>query len=330
MPERSTDMHPGRDPELLEQYTLGKLSGQERSAIDDHLRECHACRQLLEEELRLAAGVRQAARAQMKERIARRIASPALHAPAVPWPRIAAAAAIVIVAGAGAIGIWLRLQEKETPPAPAAPTSQETHAAGHDMDRALAEAPPPPPSEKKVAGKREERAAKDELQSVGAAQSEGLAKSAPATSDAATQEALEGVWTEGIVSEEPAAAAAAKLRLDKREKSRPAAVEMQTNAARKSAVLPATPQQEVILNQQPLRTLQNRQQTLQQNSIPTLARQVGNQLNLTLYPDSLYPEEELQQATVSRPVDDSLIIRVGNQQIRYRLPSSLLQQKNAR
>ena len=327
MPERSTDMHPGRDPELLEQYTLGKLSAQERSAIDDHLRECHACRQLLEEELRLAAGVRQAARAQMKERIARRIASPALHAPAVPWPRIAAAAAIVIVAGASVIGIWLRLQEKETPPAPATPTSQETYAAGHDRDRALAEGPPS--AERKIEGKRAGKAAKDELQSLGTAQPKGLAQSTPATSDAAAAEALDGVWTEGIVSEEPAAAAA-KLRHDEREKSRTAAVEMQTNAARKSAVLPATPQQEVILNQQPLRTLQNRQQTLQQNSIPTLARQVGNQLNLTLYPDSLYPEEELQQATVSRPVDDSLIIRVGNQQIRYRLPSSLLQQKNAR
>src|SRR5512143_2531847 len=100
MADRSDITHPFRDIEVLEQYALDRLSSSERSAIDLHCRGCEECRQLLEAELRLAAGVRRTARKQMQVRLAERIS--ASRGREIPWPRVIAAAAMVlIVAGVG-------------------------------------------------------------------------------------------------------------------------------------------------------------------------------------------------------------------------------------
>jgi len=302
--------------------------------------------------MRLAAGVRRVARVQLKERLAARLSVP--RTSAVPWPRIAAvAAAIVIVAGVSVIALWLQLREPGVNSAAPPTGSGSPYATEAKKDRSEAPATPPPakgepstdiasternkapvPGGKELAKSEEARGnlpgdvrAPDALK-----ESEKALQAAAPVADAARAVGNEELWTEGVVSEEPVTATGA-VRRDEADRARPADSEMQTKISRKMAAKPIALDQQVILTQQPSRLLRGQEQARQQGkrkAIPTLARQVGDQLHLTLYPDTLFPAADLEQATIQRPGNDSLLIQVGSRLIRYRLPSSLLQQKTAR
>jgi hypothetical protein len=347
--------HPGRDPELLERYALSQLPMSQRTALDAHFRDCAECRRALEEELRLAAGVRKMARAQLKNRLASRLS----QAPsfAVPWPRVfAIAAVILIVAGVSVIGIWIQHREQVVAPPPGSGASGPSLAA--DRDRGRQEAPAIPPSAKgegaheQVSSRRGElsyRGGKDltaneeaggavirEKKSQAPIEKKKAAseiQAAPSAAVASGAGSSEGFWTEGVVSEEQVAAVETE-RHDEMQKAVANKLEMPANAARTAAAKSLAAEQQVILTQQPSRLLQAQQQgRLQQSGrkgIPTLVRQEGDQLRLTLYPDTLFSPADLQHATVLRRGDDSLVIQVGTQLIRYRFPSSLLQQRITR
>jgi hypothetical protein len=345
MAERQTENHPGRDPEKLERYTLGRLREPERVAMDAHFRECAECRHQLEAELRLAAGVRHVARAQLKERIARRLSSPPLFA--VPWSRITAmAATVLVIAGISVIGFWPHRNQVAQPEISPPPGSENVRG------NAEAQAPPPATTAKKsldlsTPARDREEAGKDlakaeKSRSTVKEENEPRASHATGVSETGIQAAApvpetgrgaisEGVWTEGVVSDQPAAGAAASRR-DEEDKGRAVTDEVRSKAALKSAAQTVALEQQVILTQRPSRMLQREGQQSRgaRKVIPTLARQVGDQLRLTLYPDTLFPANELRQATVLQEGEDSLTIQVGSQQIRYRLPSSLRQQRTAR
>ncbi len=335
MADRWEIEHPGRDSEVLERYVLGRLQPLERAAIDTHFRGCEECRQRLEEELRLAAGVRRMARNQLQGRLSDRLLS--ARSPEIPWPRIAAVAAtILVIAGVSVIGLWLRQREAGTVPPSGPAPSEIPYAAGREDKGPEARANPPAAEGKSATGSApalRQKGSTPEKKDLARTEE---AKSAVTEEDhppapAASGEMAGGYWTEGIVSEEPRVAAGATSR-DAMARNAPGPSEMQVNSTRKAAAAPVHLDQQVILSQQPSRALQDRVQGLQakKKEIPTLARQVGGQLSLTLYPDTLFPAEELRLAIIRRKGDDSLLIQVGRQLIRYRLPSSLLQQNEAR
>lgn len=349
MADRSDDNHPCRDPELLERYALGGVTSPERMAIDEHCRDCAECRRLLEEELSLAAGVRRTARIQMKRRLAERLSSARRRE--IPWSRIAAVAAtIIVVAGVSVIGVWIR--RSDSVPAPPPEAAAPPYAAEHDMNRTGTPAIPPaakeqhrpdrPPSppgkgsvlaQKDIPGAEKSEGVASETKSRAAEavrESERAADAAVPREASVRSEFGEGYWTEGIVSEEPAATGAAHR--DNMNSIRRPAPEIQSRAAQKAAAQPVALNQQVALSQQPSRLLQGQELQLRakKKAVPTLVRQVDGHLSLTLYPDSLFPPQDLQQAIVRRSGDDSLLIQVGSQLIRYRLPSSLLQQLPAR
>lgn len=344
MADRIEETHPFRDPDILEGYALDRLPPRERSMIDEHCRECSECRQLLEEELRLAAGVRRMARKQMQQRLTDRLSAP--HGREIPWPRvIAVAATLLVVAGVSVIGLWLQQGKKEaaSPPGTAAPS----YAAEQDQ---LRPALPPPagkaqplPRNAEVPESKSGRHEGKDL--AAAAEAEGGRKDETGIQNLETMEKTERAagaaaaprggssgeyWTEGIVSEGPTVTGAA--RSDAMEENRPPAPEIQTRSAQKAAATSVAPNQQVMLAQQPSRFLQRRGEQMQVKGkgVPTLVQKVNGRLTLTLYPDSLYSPQVLQQATVLRSGEDSLLIQIGNQVIRYRLPSSLLQQVPAR
>lgn len=344
MADRLTDSHPFRDPETLEGYALNRLPPRERSAIDEHCRGCPECRQLLEEELRLAAGVRRMAREQMQQRLTDRLSVP--RSREIPWPRvIAVAATLIVVAGVSVVGLWLRQGREEVASAP--DTTAPPYAAERDQ---LHPALTPPAGEKALPspggaaapgaksgvseskdlaaaeGTKEGGRRSTELQNLEATTKTERAAGAAAAPHGGVGE----YWTEGIVSEGPTGTGAA--RSDAMEENRPPAPEAQLRSARKAAATSITPNQQVMLTQEPSRLLQRQREQMQakEKRVPTLVRKFGDQLTLTLYPDTLFSSAALQQASVRRSGEDSLFIQIGNQVIRYRLPSSLLQQVPAR
>ncbi len=343
MADRSADTHPFRNPEILEGYALNRLPPGERSAIDEHCRGCSECRQLLEEELRLVAGVRRLARKQMQQRLTDRLSSP--RGREIPWPRvIAVAATLFVVAGVSVIGLWLRPEKGEVASKP------DTTAPSYAAERDQLHPAPPAPAEGKAqalpgsaAAPRAKSGVPESKDLATAEVAEGGGKretgrleaitrtERPAGAAAAPLRASAGeYWTEGIVSDEPVETGAA--RSDAMGENRPPAPEVQIRSARKAAAASVAPNQQVMLTQQSSRLLQRREEQMQAKGkgVPTLVREVNGQLTLTLYPDSLYPPQLLEQATARRSGEDSLVIQIGNQVIRYRLPSSLLQQVPAR
>ncbi len=354
MADQNDMIHPGRDPELLERYALGRLPASELSAFEDHCRGCAECRQLLEEELRVAAGVRRMAHDRMKAKLAKRLS--AAGNPEIPWPRIAAVAAtVLIVAGVSIIGIWLQKHESgqiSLPPAPS-PAPSYTTNLGENRET---------PAHPQTGGDRRPSDGARGTTGMGTAhEKKDLARADNATGAARIQEKDQTVeptkdsrlereavaaptasargeegkhfWTEGIVSRESLAGDAGAIR-DEITKNRPGVADMQTNAVRKAPMASTVQIPQVVLSQEPARLMKAQEEGVQaqarKNGVPTLARQIGDQLILTLYPDTLFPPGDLQRATVRRKGHDSLLIQVGNQLIRYRLPSSLLELHPAR
>jgi hypothetical protein len=355
MTDQMKEDHPGRDAELLERYALNQLPTSERAVLDAHFRDCAECRRALEEELRLAAGVRQMARMQLKNRLARHLTQ--TPSSAVPWPRVfAIAAVLLVVAGVSVVGIWVQHREQPSVMPSGSGASEPSLAA--EKERGRQEAPSLPPSAEVDRVQKPTHLKRDEVLDRGgkdlAANEESGSnvlrekkpeaftekkeaaseiQAAPSAAVAAGVTGSAGFWTEGIVSEEPVAAAETQ-RHDEMKKPRANKLEMPANAARTATGKSLAQEQQVILSQQPSRLLQAQQQERLQQSrrkgIPTLARQEGDQLRLTLYPDTLFSTDDLQHATVLRRGDDSLLIQVGTQLIRYRFPSSLLQQRITR
>jgi len=340
MTEYSTQ-HPALDPEQVEQYVLGRLTPTEQQAFDTHLQLCAQCRRTVDAELLLAAGVRRTGRNALKKRLAASVE----ERPAVPWPRIVAvAAAIVIIAGLGIIRLWIN-REQATPPLPMEnPPSVTEHRTGKEeiQDKLSGSGQPSPqepkgtkadrtsiPSREEAKKSKEQFAApKDEALNVDDAR-RALAKNevqAPAPAAGATVVgSAAGLWTEGTLFEaEPSPKTA----------ERPIAAEVKRGdleTAHEKRVLKAVSQvQGILLHQQPSRALtqhQRSQQTAGRQTILTYAEQVGEQIRLTLYPDTLFAPGDLERAAVSQPADDSLLIRVGHQSIGYRLPQGFLQQQ---
>ena len=95
-----------------------------------------------------------------------------------------------------------------------------------------------------------------------------------------------------------------------------------------------TVSQSARLQQKPFSTLDEvRQQSYEKAAprmLPTLIERRGDSLYVTLYPDSPFSDVEMQGAKVFPVTKDSLVVTVGSQQIRYRLPESFLQTRDGR
>jgi hypothetical protein len=336
-----SDQHPALDPDRVEQYVLGRLTPREQQAFDSHLQLCAQCKQAVDAELRLAAGVRRSGRDELKKRLAVSLEERS----AVPWPRLMAAAAIVvIVAGIGIVSLWINRQQatdpslKETPPSAA---EQRTGSEG-TQDKLAGSVQTSPPGPKGAAAdrvpipsrqdarkpKEQFGAPKDEAVSVADARRESAKNEAQTPAPAAGASiagSAAGVWTEGTLLEtEPSSNATARSNAAEEK------LDMVGPAHSKKTMKAATETESVLLYQQPSQSLtqrQRQQQSARRQRILTYAEQLGTQIQLTLYPDTLFAPADLARAAVNRLGEDSLLIRVGQQSIGYRLPQGFLQQR---
>ena len=90
----SPNIHWTTDEHLLAQYVLGQLDHSRRAGLEQHLRDCSQCRDAVDAERLLAAGVKRAGRDAMKHRLASSVHQ---KQPGANWYQVAGIAAVVIL-----------------------------------------------------------------------------------------------------------------------------------------------------------------------------------------------------------------------------------------
>ncbi|MBW7888334.1 MAG: hypothetical protein H3C35_08240 [Bacteroidetes bacterium] len=85
------------DPELLEQYILGKLSPEEKAQRDAEIADCEPCRKKLQQETAFIAGIRRRGREEMKISLRKKLREKQ-PGRMIQYNSIALAAAVVIIA----------------------------------------------------------------------------------------------------------------------------------------------------------------------------------------------------------------------------------------
>jgi len=132
----------------------------------------------------------------------------------------------------------------------------------------------------------------------------------------------QGTWIEGIASDLPRGTGANVERLGN---AKTRALESSSNrnrGDRKLEPVDATVSQRPLLDAPVLQQQQRRQQA---QTVLTNVIQTDSTLRLTLYPDSQLSDYALRQAQVYRLTDDSLVVVLPGQLIRYRFQAPALQ-----
>jgi hypothetical protein len=337
--------HFAEDPEALEKFVLGRLDQPSRERCENHLRTCEPCRQTVQVERIIAAGIKRAGRDLMKERLGKLSGIPSRRS--IPWPHvISVAAVLLIIVGVGVTQRWFttHVESVNTVAPEEMRTEQNVETVAPRAENEM-KAPPSssddasPSVERHLgadrAGTAQESNSKKEAakRSYAAAPADHLEKAqAPAIKDkqladmdqpsvAAAAGALE-FWTNGMLTTEPVPSK--KTDEGKAERAMPSAG---TNT-------PGIHQQEtdsfghVIVEQRPLSTLpstlQSQQQLYSRQTIRTLIRQSARETRLTLYPDSPFDSTQLHSARVQQVAPDSFVVKIGSRQIGYRLPAGAL------
>jgi hypothetical protein len=328
MKKESTE-HWTEDEELLLRYVLGRVAPAARTPLDAHILTCDRCRQTLERERLLAAGVRRLGRDRLKDSLAETIrVRPALI---YPWPRILAAAAVIVVAGGIALyARWTALERERPEPTTAkidssrGTGSMTTEAPALELPEhrpARSSRKQDQPAEPEKEGKKEMMARQDHVEGKGE-EGRGGTGDATAAVPAVTgndQEQPAGVdewWTgEHVLLGGPGDSLMSDVNPSVgMEKSAP--VEQRSHDAKTA--------QDILLDQLPLSDLpavvRKSQTTGGAGAVPIHVGRRGGSLHLTLYVSPMFSASELQRATVRRISDDSLLISVGDAVISVRAP----------
>ncbi|MBP1649064.1 MAG: hypothetical protein H6Q30_2509 [Bacteroidetes bacterium] len=339
--------HFAEDPELLERYVLDRLDRTSLAQCEEHLRTCATCRQAVQADRMIIAGVKRYGRDQMKERLRTVAGLPPTRR--IPWPHVLGVAAILLILfGIGIYQRWFVTSVQPDDIAALQPSGPEEKAGRtapdreHEKASTQQSAPLPPegsagrpevkdrriPAESNAKAETERfgytQAPTDHREESAAAASKEKQSEQISPPSAALAAAQQEFWTSGTLI----AQAAAKKDVDDAKGAKP----MMSDAVRageESRAKMSTLRQ-VTVEQRPARNLpasqQVQQQMLGRQTIQTLVQQSGDATHLTLYPESPFDSTQLLYARAQQISTDSLVIHIGSQQIGYRLPVGALRQ----
>jgi len=325
------DIHINRDQDLLDRYLLNRLDVATRAAVERHLAVCPTCRASVREEARLAAGIRRFGREELRERLARRIRSSSGQR--IPWQGIMAAAAVILViVGIGIYDDWF--------------VRQTVDLANKAKEPVFRESSPSPSLSSRVQGRPRESgsasAVETEQAAVESPRLEAKPEHAPGSADKLSSHPRESfvtksaspappattVWTEGnLIREQSAISADAAI--DRRAMKKESFEKKDSEAAGKSGpdrmmVSQTINVQNVSVTQRPSSQLPPTQQALRQqresNTVQTFIEERADSIRLVMYLDTLFDESALRNAVVQTAGTDSLVVRVANQRIGFRIP----------
>jgi hypothetical protein len=355
-----TDRHFSEDEDLLGRFVLGRLGPEERLRCDDHLRTCEICRMAVMRERTIAAGAKRLGREELRRRL--REATGSVPAAGLPWQQIVGiAAVVVIVIGTGVLYRWwsessdvtshstgpMMTEERLQKPAVSAPTEAENRPQKTDIgehqepslttaDGRATDVEKSAPAPLTSGGKDGlARAAQTEHESGAARRDkmnreEGkdakeLLAAAPGKQVSAEQ-TQQQTWLQGVVTPRPASKGPALGQSPRANalKGR----ETDAVAAKKTETVADAAGNDYTVSQRPLSALPgSRQLGHPRGTVETLLEEQDHRSRLTLFLDSLFSEEELQQATVEVVTEDSIVVRLRDRMIGYRLPETWVQEK---
>jgi hypothetical protein len=320
--------HFAEDIEELEGFVLGRLDQAAQARCEEHLRTCESCSQAVLVERIVAAGVKRAGRDQLKDRLRMLTGLPSRRG--IPWPRvISIAAVILIIVGFGVSQRWLatHIEPKDVVSAEA---TQEERKDESVVPQAENEQVAPAPSigratpsvqrhlgaEQADAPREPNGKGKAEKPAFAAAQADRL-EEPPAMAGGSP-----GFWTNGTLVTETAL---------KKEASEGRAATTALSGGMNATDADrgkADSFGQVIVEQRPASelpaALQSQQNLKSHQTIQTLVRHVGNETQLTLYPESPFDSTQIHHARVQQVTADSIVVRIGSQLIEYKLPASAM------
>lgn len=338
--------HWTNNEDLLADYVLGRVPAIRLAELESHLRECEICRRAVADEKNLAAAAKLAGRNQIKIRLRENLGQKPERT--VPWPHImSAAAVVVIIMGVGLFNGWFSTQKLETIITEEPVATRSAQANGKAELQAEQNIEPLLRKEKAASAplsKKEQRASplsgarKADQDAVAlneadsrVTMSDEVGKEVSAPADVIqTEMAMESAgesssWVAGTVvqleekrankSDDQGGMPAAVLRQDSPEHYRT----MQRNLRRANSV---------SVVQQSFASLPREQQLQQSSSQSTLLAQVqrvGGKLQVILYPEHPFTEEEISKATSEFVRRDSVVITIAGQMAGYRIPENLLE-----
>ena len=321
--------------ENIEDAVLGRLTHDENARVTSHLAGCTQCRKAFEQELLLAAGTKEWARAVMKHKLAGQIAVTAQRP--VPWPHILGAAALlVVIIGVGVLFRWREpIQErdltfsdttasdalqKNIPSAPA-PT---TGAGKMTADQQLT----PLPRDDGESARRDKKdvAAVDRQIRVEPSLVEEKTKEAQpaplitATSEKVAEPAGVDLWLGGTqvgnalsggMQAQPAGASNQGVSLNRLEARK---------GTRKTESLPSPV---FVIDQRPRGALDDARAGIHSPDIPTHVVQSGDTLRVVLYLDPLLTPDQLRTTFARQVSADSFQVVLPDRILGYRIPQNM-------
>lgn len=346
------------DEDLVARYVLGRASADEQALVEQRMAADPRWQTAVDAERRIVAGIRRVGREALKARLQRSVEQSG-H-PRRWHPAFSAAALILVIAGIGVFYEWNRqgtLEQhqgplpqitaripdtiranpardgNETSPAP----SVGEMRADKDMTAKKAERQQPAQQNERYTFGIEEKAktknapepARRERDAPPAVTGQTMNVEAYAGKVASLAGEKYAFWIEGTLLDSKTDALS-DLAEPRSESGRAAG----GDALRKETATmeDETMQQQFRVTQQPATSLpagQNRMNRLDQ--VNTLVTREGDDLRLTLYPETPIAESELQQARVEQVGTDSIIVTLPSQRIGYRIPGlSSLQKARVR
>lgn len=343
------DKHWAQDDELIERFILNSLNPEDRNELEDHLRICEVCKQEVRAQQLLVAGIRRGGREAFKALLREKVGL--LPEKRIPWPHIlSAAAVIVILLSVGIYNRWFEtvkqpgntvvlihpdaapadlskdsVEESTQPPADARLDDKSAPIADRSLQasKRKKETKAPTGSGVSVMDEDKRKAIESGRDAQGAGAISNQAESAQEFQADIGVDEPTMVWLEGTVlpSEEE---------LRQRRKTEERGIPQATHSYGKADALrttPSSPQKRsttnssVLVIQRTVASLLPAQQQLQQpKKVMTKVERVGEQIQFTVYLDSLLDESDLAQTTIEPAGNDSIIVNLPSQKVRYKLP----------
>ncbi|MFA5832003.1 MAG: hypothetical protein WDA22_00870 [Bacteroidota bacterium] len=344
------------DDELVERYVLGQLSADEKKRLDEEIAECEPCKEKLQAEFEIAAGIRRYGRDMMKARLRKKLRRERA-AQFYSYQYIGLAAAVVIIAiGIGLYQIWFsdlvapkRFHDQQVVLTPQQDTVEHDVESHGGDDHAIEAERRTKQSEtrlkreqtvsqlhgKEIAvGESIDRTTQSSSGAVSVPQQEQPPTAAIAEADALSDEVASSqnssaIWLIGKVvmisksvgaqykTESTSEQAKKGDRIMAKEKASEGASE------EKMIVSRLAKDERIILKQRaikelPLKRIQQR--VWQSRDVETLLERSDDGISLTLYIDSVHASD-LKEAVVEAFTNDSLVVSFSNQRIAFSLPS---------
>lgn len=300
--------------EILEAFARGALADADRNRVLEHVRQCSECRRALIAESSLAEGIRLAGRAGLRQRLAARLAEP--RPSPIPWVRISGiAAAIVVIAGIGITYHWLSLAP-ELSDEKLVTTSVPPPAAVNEPQQEIARQARIPKSDAPVMMRKDTDEKKAKANGIDA-----LAAAAPADqrTDALTQESYRQE------NEVPRPSAAGEPGKSGFQGVAPTLNGVATRGKIEESFAVTVSQHPDVVIRQSLAdrdAIRDAGRLVSRSTIPARIVSGTDTLFVTLFPDSLFDENDLRNARPEFPQPDSLVLQIGTVRLGYRLPQA--------